>query len=340
MAVIETEALTKTYSNWRGRSVQALDQLDLAVEEGGVHGFLGPNGSGKTTAIRCLLGLARPSGGTARILGRDVTEGLHPVIDRIGAIVEHPKFAPWMSGRRNLALAGAMAGISAQRVDEMLELVGLADRADDRYGAYSLGMRQRLAVAGALLRDPEVVILDEPANGLDPEGIRAIRDLLRRLGAEGRTVFVSSHQLAEIQQTCDSVTIIRHGRCVVTGSVADVLEGTGGMGGRRYLLEVADAARSAVILSSEGFTVENGPAGRLIVVDPPDGGSGIVRCLAAAAIYPESVARQEASLEDVYLELTAGDDPPAVAPSTVEGATGAPPEATPPDPPDGSEATR
>src|SRR5207245_2064676 len=203
MAVIEIEGLVKEYRRLRGGRTVAVDRLDLSVPEGGVFGFLGPNGAGKTTTIRCLLGLVRPTRGACRLLGVDAGSGLSRVIRRVGAIVETPALFPRFSGRRNLELLGRLHGIGPRAVHEVLERVGLGERADHLVKTYSLGMRQRLGIGAALLKDPELLILDEPANGLDPAGIKEVRDLIRRLGDEGRTVFLSSHILTEIQHSAD-----------------------------------------------------------------------------------------------------------------------------------------
>ena len=197
---IEIEGLTKTFQRGRHRRSVAVAGLDLCVPAGGVYGFLGPNGAGKTTTIRCLLGLVRPTSGWMRMLGEDVPERLPATIRRVGAIVETPALFPTMTGRENLHLLGAIDGISRRRSDELLEQVGLTAAAGQTVRKYSLGMRQRLGLAAALLKDPALLILDEPANGLDPSGMREIRTLLRALGAEGRTVFVSSHMLSEVEQ--------------------------------------------------------------------------------------------------------------------------------------------
>ncbi|MDP9242798.1 MAG: ABC transporter ATP-binding protein, partial [Actinomycetota bacterium] len=217
--VIELEGLRKEYRRLRGKPTIAIERLDLAVPEGGVFGFLGPNGAGKTTTIRCLLGLVAPSSGRMRLLGADLPKGLPGAIRRTGSVVESPAMFPRFSGRRNLEILGRLHGIGARAIAGALDVVGLSDRADDLVKTYSLGMRQRLGIAAALLRDPALLILDEPANGLDPAGIVEVRQLLRRLGREGRTVFVSSHILAEIQHTADRVAIIAHGRSVATGTV-------------------------------------------------------------------------------------------------------------------------
>src|SRR5438093_5185677 len=223
MAVIEVEGLVKEYRSLRGRRTVAVDRLDLSVPEGGVFGFLGPNGAGKTTTIRCLLGLVHPTRGACRLLGVDTGSDLSRVIRRVGTIVETPALYPRFSGRRNLELLGRLHGIGPKAVGDVLERVGLAERADHLVRTYSSGMRQRLGIGAALLKDPELLILDEPANGLDPAGIKEMRDLLRRLGDEGRTVFVSSHILSEVQHTADQVAILARGRAVAMGPVGDVL---------------------------------------------------------------------------------------------------------------------
>ncbi len=200
--VIETTGLRKEFRGRRGGLRVAVSDLDLAVPAGGVHGFLGPNGSGKTTTIRMLLGLARATRGQMRLFGEEVPTHLPAVIDRIGAVVEAPKFSPNLSGRRNLLLLARSIGAPTSRVDAAIETVGLDGRDADRFKGYSLGMKQRLAIAATLLKDPQLLILDEPTNGLDPAGIREIRDTIRDLGERGVTVLLSSHILAEVQQVC------------------------------------------------------------------------------------------------------------------------------------------
>ncbi|MEO6120616.1 MAG: ATP-binding cassette domain-containing protein, partial [Acidimicrobiales bacterium] len=250
MAVIELEGLRKEYRRLRGRRIVAVDGVDLSVPEGGVFGFLGPNGSGKTTSIRCLLGLARPSAGHCRLLGTDSTADLSTVMRRVGALVETPGLSPGMSARRNVALLGRLDGIGKARVDAVLERVGLTDRADDAVRGFSLGMRQRLGIGIALLKDPQVLVLDEPANGLDPAGIREVRVLLRSLGDEGRTVFVSSHILSEVQATCDRVAILSRGRCVKSGPVDEVLSAGGP---QSLVVKVADLAAGLAVLTGAGI---------------------------------------------------------------------------------------
>jgi ABC-2 type transport system ATP-binding protein len=301
MAVIETEGLGKVYRRIRGGSQVALSGLDLAVPEGGVFGFLGPNGSGKTTTIRCVMGLIRPSSGHARVLGVDAQRELHEVVRRIGSLVEAPTPFPTFSGRRNLMLLARIDGIGRARVDAVLDRVGLAPRADDLVRAYSLGMRQRLGIAAALLRDPELLILDEPANGLDPAGIKEIRDLLRALGTEGRTVFVSSHLLNEVQQICDQVAILSHGRCIASGPVADVLTR-----GRHesMLVRVEPLDRAAEVLRTAGITVTVDDGGVLKAAVPSSEAARVTRALANAGLYLSELRPEAVSLETVFLELT------------------------------------
>lgn len=217
--IVEAAGVHKTYRRRGGRSTHAVRGLELTVESGGVFGFLGPNGSGKTTTIRLLLGLVRADAGQMRILGTEVPKHLPQVIGRVGALVEEPLFLPSFSARTNLSLLAEASNIPTFRVQQMLRLVGLTDRADDRVKGYSLGMKQRLGIASALLKDPELLILDEPGNGLDAAGIHDIRELITQLGAAGVTVLLSSHQLNEVQQVCDRVAIMSHGQVVASGPV-------------------------------------------------------------------------------------------------------------------------
>lgn len=300
MNVIEIEGLHKEYRRLRGANTVAVDGLDLHVEAGGVFGFLGPNGSGKTTTIRCLLGLVTPSQGSCRMFGKDCASELSEVIGAVGSIVESPALFPSFSARRNLELLAGMDGIPASRIDEVLETVDLSERSRDLVKHYSLGMRQRLAIAAALLKDPQLLILDEPANGLDPAGIREVRSLLRRLGSEGRTVFVSSHILSEVQQTCDRVAILSRGRCVASGSVNEVIAR-----GRptSLLVRVADVARGAAVLEAAGIGAVVGPEGIVAEIHPDDG-ARVSEVLARHGLYPIELRAQEMDLETVFLELT------------------------------------
>ena len=300
MTVIEVAGARKSYRRRGKPPERALDGLDLVVGTGGVHGFLGPNGSGKTTTIRMLLGLVRADEGELRLLGQRVPDGLPDVIAHVGALVETPLFFPTFSGRLNLRLLADTAGVAPSRVEECLELVGLRDRADDRFKGYSLGMKQRLGIAAALLKSPRLLILDEPSNGLDPAGIREVRELVKLLGADGRTtVFLSSHLLAEIQQVCDHVSIMARGRCVAAGPVDQVLGGTR-VG--ELLVRVPDRARARLALEEAGFSV-NEVDGALRVhgaEDPAD----VTRALVKRRLYLTELSPVAADLESVVLELT------------------------------------
>ena len=306
-APILIEGLRKQYSSRRGTTV-AIDSLDLEVPSGGVFGFLGPNGSGKTTTMRCLLGLSRPSAGRLSLFGHDVATELPLVIKRVGALVESPKFFPTFSGRLNLELLARIDDRSSAEVGRSLETVDLADRADDKFEAYSLGMKQRLAVAATLLKDPELLILDEPANGLDPAGIRSMRDLIRNMGEAGVTVFVSSHILAEIELMCDSVAIIDKGQLITAGPVQDVIASQG----QTVIVTIDDTNRATSVLTSGGYTVTRGDLPGTIAIDGPDADpASINRLLTGAGLYLSGLHSEELSLESVFLQLTetSPDDP-------------------------------
>lgn len=305
--VIEIEGLGKTYRRRRGTTV-AVEGLDLAVPEGGVFGFLGPNGSGKTTTIRCLVGLARPTRGALRLLGRPVPEGLGEVMRRTGAIVETPALFPTMTGRENLALLGAIDRIGPRRVGKVLGMVGLGDRGDDLVKKYSLGMRQRLALAAAMLKEPDILILDEPGNGLDPAGMREVRGLLRGLASQGRTVFVSSHILAEIEQTCDRVAILANGRCIAQGTVDEVMAKGGHQAS--VLVRLDDMAAGVDALRRTFPAVERVDGYLRVNVDPTRS-VDINRTLVAAGLWATELRPDRSSLEDIFLELT---NPAEVAP--------------------------
>ena len=300
VAIIEVEGLKKEYRRLRGGSTVAIDGLDLSVPEGGVFGFLGPNGSGKTTTIRCLLGLVMPTAGRCQILGHDSNRSLYEVLPKIGSIVETPAMFPGFSGRRNLELLARSYGIGRKRIDEVLGEVALLDRARDRVKNYSLGMKQRLGIAAALLKDPSLLILDEPANGLDPAGIVEVRRLMRRLGDEGRTIFVSSHVLSEVQTTCDRVAILARGKCVAAGSVGDVLSGGRAKG---VLVKVSEPVRAREVLTAAGLEVVDKEGSLRVAIDP-DGSSRVTEVLASAGLYLSELRPDEVSLETVFLELT------------------------------------
>jgi ABC-2 type transport system ATP-binding protein len=287
--------------------VDAIAGLDLSVPEGGVFGFLGPNGAGKTTTIRCLLGLVAATSGRMRVLDEEVPRRLTSVIGRVGSIVETPTLFPRFSGRRNLQILGTMHGAGPRAVAGVLATVGLAERADDRVRTYSLGMRQRLGIAAALLKDPELLMLDEPANGLDPAGIVEVRDLVRRLGAEGRTVFVSSHILSEIQHTADRVAILARGQLVKEGPVREVLA----RGGEQALIvKLDDLGAGATILADAGIASTRDEDALRVHVPAADA-ARVTRALAERGRYVTEIRPDELDLETVFLELTREEETPS-----------------------------
>jgi ABC-2 type transport system ATP-binding protein len=297
-----TENLTKRYG-----SRAAVDGLSLTVHRGEVFGFLGPNGAGKTTTLRMLTGLVRPTSGSAEVLGRPAGES----VAGIGALIEGPSFYPYLSGRDNLRVLARYAGAPAGRIPQVLGTVDLLDRADDRYGAYSLGMKQRLGVAAALLKEPELVVLDEPSNGLDPAGITDMRALLRTLAADGCTVVLSSHLLAEVEQVCDRVAVVSHGRLVVQSTVQDLV----GLG--RLVIEatpLADAA--AVVTRVVGADRVSVVDGKLHVQTEPKSAAGINRALVRADVDVTGLRQEARTLEEVFLQMTGpgADAPPPEEP--------------------------
>ncbi|MFC0005728.1 ABC transporter ATP-binding protein [Micromonospora siamensis] len=306
-AIIEIEGLRKSFHSLRhGRRV-AVDGFDLLVEAGQVHGFLGPNGSGKTTTLRALLGLVRSDGGRMRVLGAESPRLLPEVAGRVGAIVESPQFFGNFTAHRTLRLLAVAGGLPTARVDEVLEQVGLRDRGHERVRGYSLGMKQRLAVASALLKNPELLILDEPANGLDPAGIREMRDLVRSLAAAGVTVLLSSHILGEIQLICDHVTIISRGRRVAAGRVEEVLAG---FDQHQWRVGVADPGRAAQLLAAAGVPVD-ADGDHLVatgVADP----EVISRTLGEQGLWVRELTPLRPDLESVFLELTGTTPDPGV----------------------------
>jgi ABC-2 type transport system ATP-binding protein len=296
--VIETSGLRKVYRSG-GRRIVAVDGLDLSVPPGGVHGFLGPNGSGKTSTIRMLLGLARPTKGEMRLFGLTVRDHLPQVIDRVGAVVEEPRFAPTFSGRKNLSLLARSIGLPRSAVDSALNQVGLTDRARSDYQGYSMGMKQRLAIAAALLKSPDLLILDEPTNGLDPAGIQSIRELIRGLAESGVTVLLSSHILAEVQQVCHSVSIVGKGRLLASGKVEDLL----GEKVSRTRVGVSDPQGAKHFLESAGYAVTR--ESDHLVVEGHDRPEQITRLLAAKGVYVQELTAIRPTLESFFLELTA-----------------------------------
>ena len=266
---------------------------------------MGPNGSGKTTTIRILLGLVSPDAGAVRVLGADVPRGLPSVVGRVGALVESPQLFPTFSGRRNLQILAGLADLPGTRVEEMLELVGLAERADDRVKGYSLGMRQRLAIAAAMLKAPELLILDEPTNGLDPAGMVEVRELIRTLGSDGRTtVFLSSHLLTEVESVCDAVTILGRGRLVASGPVSEVLAMAGSSAALMLRFDDEQQAGHAVaVLTGAGVTATPGPSGTVQVDSPA--GAQVNAMLGAQGIWAAEITPVRQDLERAFLDLTA-----------------------------------
>ncbi|AEI12885.1 ABC transporter related protein [Cellulomonas gilvus ATCC 13127] len=299
---ISTRGLRKTYRRFDLSQVVAVEGLDLDVPAGGVHGFLGPNGSGKTTTIRMLLGLARPDSGRMHIFGVPVPERLPEVVGRVGAIVEQPKFVPTFSGRRNLQILAAGIDVPPTQVEDVLERVGLRERGRDPFRRYSLGMKQRLAIAATLLKDPELLIFDEPTNGLDPAGIHDVRATMRGLADEGRTVLVSSHILSEVEQVADTVSIVTRGRLVASGTVASLVAGRG-----QVRVGVPDPVVAQRVLTGQGWSVQAEDSG-LVVAGAPDAGV-VNETLARAGVFAHEVRTVRADLEAAFLELTAGTGP-------------------------------
>jgi ABC-2 type transport system ATP-binding protein len=298
---IETAGLTKQFGRHR-----AVDTLHLAIRQGTVFGFLGPNGAGKTTTIRMLLGLIRPTSGAGRILGHDILRERAAILPRVGAIVESPAFYLSLSGRDNLRLLALTAGGGdARAIADVLKTVGLSERAGDRVKTYSLGMKQRLAIAAALLNHPQLIFLDEPTNGLDPAGTVEIRELIGELGASGHTIFLSSHLLHEVEQVCTEVAIINHGKLVTQGRVADLLRQDATL-----LVEAEPLSTVQEVAAHLGVQAQiQGPRSMTIALSS-ERTPALVSALAEAGAQVYQVTPQHASLEHLFLELT--DDAPSV----------------------------
>jgi ABC-2 type transport system ATP-binding protein len=293
--MIEVAALTKRF----GKTL-AVDNLSFRAEPGHITGFLGPNGAGKTTTMRAVLGLVHPTSGSATVLGRRYRD-LDDPGRRVGAVLEASSYHPGRSGRNHLRVAAAAAGIQPARVEEVLELVELREAARRRVGGYSLGMRQRLHLATALLGDPEVLVLDEPANGLDPAGMRWLRDLLRSLAQRSRTILVSSHVLAEVELIADEVVIIHRGKFVARGATAEIAaRATGAV---RVRSPQIDRLREA--LTAAGLTAQEAGPGTLSVADTTTERVGEIAGDAGVVLH--ELAAERATLEEAFLELTGGE---------------------------------
>ena len=296
---LRTIGLSKSY----GKRL-AVDGLDLQVDRAELFGFLGPNGAGKTTTIRMALGLIAPTAGSVEILGREVRHHRAEVLPRVGALVESPALYGYMTGRDNLRAVGdLLGGVPARRIDEVLEIVSLEGRDRDRVRTYSMGMKQRLGLAIALLNDPDLLILDEPANGLDPAGIVEMRDLMRRLAAEGKTVFISSHVLSEVQQICTRVAIINHGKLVRVAPVHELLQGPG-----EFVVKVDAPAELEAALRRQPWGQQARSEDGVVITPAPEGrGRNLIRFLIDNGYAPDSVAERQRDLEDIFLSLTGGE---------------------------------
>lgn len=299
---VATHGLTKRF---RGGQL-AVDQLDLAVPHGSVFGFLGPNGSGKTTTIRLLLGLIRATGGSTQVLGSPMPRATHSVLPRVGALIEGPALYPFMSGRANLARYDAADPTAerrtrAVRIEEALERVGLASVGRKRCGAYSLGMRQRLTLAAALLRPRDLLVLDEPTNGLDPQGTREIRALIRELAREGATVFLSSHLLAEVEQVCTHAAVLDRGRLVAQGTIGEIRESMR----PRLVVTTPDVALAADVLRRLGVAEVPAADGERVSCDPgPVHAEQACHDLVHAGVRVRGLTTEQPSLEDAFVALT------------------------------------
>ena len=291
--VVSTHGLTKRF----GR-VTAVDGVDLRVDADQVYGFLGPNGAGKTTTLKALVGLVSATNGEVSVLGRDPGDPV--ALRRIGSLIEGPGFYPYLSGRANLRLLARYAGVADTAVADALDAVHLTGRGDDKFGTYSLGMKQRLGVAAALMKDPDLLILDEPTNGLDPQGMRDMRALIRALGDRGHTVILSSHLLSEVQEICDRVAVIDHGRIIVEGTVAELR----GAADLEILAEPADRAEQVLRGLDAVSGVRRSEPDVLTVTVPDTETAAVNRELVAAGVEVRGLRRIERQLEDVFLDLT------------------------------------
>jgi ABC-2 type transport system ATP-binding protein len=299
-APLEVRGLVKRYGE-----LTAVAGVDITVNAGDVYGYLGPNGAGKTTSLRMMLGLIRPSAGTVRLFGRDPQASVH-ALEGVAGFVEAPTFYPYLSARRNLDLLAAFdGGDAARRIDEALETVELTDRAKDRVGGYSHGMRQRLGIAAALLRDPKLLLLDEPATGLDPAGMRDMRLLIAHLAEQGMTVVLSSHLLAEVEEVCNRVAIVRTGTIVYEGLIADLKRGAGTI----YRLQTTDDDRALQVCRAQpGIDEVHVEHGRIAFKGSERAVAELSQALIEAGALIQALAPQTVTLEDLFFSLTEGTD--------------------------------
>ncbi len=308
---VAARGLVKRYG-----SITAVDHVDLTVRAGDVYGYLGPNGAGKTTSLRMLLGLIRPDEGSATLFGRDpLLEGAR-ALDGVAGFVEAPRFYPYLSGQRNLELVAALdGGDAADRIADALETVDLTDRREDKVKGYSHGMRQRLGIAGALLRDPRLLLLDEPTTGLDPAGMRDMRALVHRLAEDGLTVLLSSHLMDEVEDLCDRVAIVTRGRVVYEGSLKELIASTAG----RYELRTTDDGPATVIARrAAGIDAVETSARGIIFSGDERAVAALTLELAQAGIGLTALVPRSATLEELFFRLTEGaPDAPAPAPQEV-----------------------
>jgi ABC-2 type transport system ATP-binding protein len=297
--VLRTRNLTKQYKQ---RTV--VNDLNLDIRRGEIYGFLGPNGAGKTTTIRMILGLITPTSGSVEILGSDTLAHRSEVLPRVGALIETPALYRYMSGRDNLlAFSKALGGVSAKRIDEVLAIVSLTERQRDKVRTYSLGMRQRLGIAVALLQDPDVLILDEPANGLDPAGIVEMRDFMHRLASEGKTILMSSHLLSEVQQICSRVAIINFGKLITETTVKDLTTGKG-----EFTVKIERAAEVLALLKRQawGQSARLNEEGNIVVPSPNGHGRELNSFLAQSGYVADELSSTKYDLEEIFLRLTEG----------------------------------
>jgi ABC-2 type transport system ATP-binding protein len=310
-APVELRGLVKRYGD-----LVAVDHVDLTVERGDVYGYLGPNGAGKTTSLRMMLGLIRPTEGNVRLFGRDPMLSVR-ALDGVAGFVEAPRFYPYLTGRRNLELLASFDGGRARElIDETLETVELSDRAGDRVGGYSHGMRQRLGIAAALLREPRLMLLDEPATGLDPAGMRDMRRLIRRLADDGMTVLLSSHLMPEVEELCNRVAIVRAGAIVYEGAIADLKREAGAT----YRLRTTDDERALKVCRAQrGVADARAEDGAIAFSADEDAVAELSLALVEAGALIRSLVPQTATLEDLFFKLTEGDG--AASPETPAAAT-------------------
>jgi ABC-2 type transport system ATP-binding protein len=296
--ILRTTGLTKSF-----RNIKAVDNLNIEIRRGEVFGFLGPNGAGKSTTVGMILNLVTPTSGSIELFGHNLNDDPWAVLRRIGAVIETPAFYPYLSGWDNLqALAISIGDIPKNKISEVLQRVNLLERAKDKYGNYSLGMKQRLGIASTLLRDPELIILDEPTNGLDPAGMKEIRDLIPQLAHESRAVLLCSHMLHEVEMVCTRVAIIKNGVKLEDRPIQELLSR-----GQTLEVKVDDLARAAQILSAltwiKSVKTENGS---LILEAPPESASQVNKALAEQGIYASELVNRVSGLESVFLQLTGG----------------------------------